>query len=195
MHRRSVSLLVFLVAAAVACGDADQAPEEVAAINPDSLSPEEVANLWPDPTRYPEMRDGRMDTVDMRGESPGAEWHVQVVNYTDTHIAMTYAFSNTGPDTVSFAADGQPRIVDDLGNVYSGLVVPENPRLEIETGASGMGVYLFTPQVATGAQTLTLYVNDSTAPVIRVGPWGLYHTPPEEEEEEEGAGMNLQAGD
>ena len=199
MIRSFHAFLALVVIAGAACGgqNGDEAEEAAAALNADSLSPEEIANLWPDPARYPEMRDGRMDTVDMRGESPGAEWHVQVVNYSDSHIAMTYAFSNNGVDTLSFAADGQPRLVDDMGNIYGGIVVPENPRLEIETGAMGMGVYVFGPKLAQGAQSLTLFVNDSTAPVIRVGPWGVHHTPAADEGdgEDEGGGMNLQTGD
>jgi hypothetical protein len=172
--------LALLVLSALACGGAsDEEAAESAPLPLDSLSAAEEAEFAVDPTRYPEMQDGRLDTVDMQTEVPtGPEtvalWHVQAVNYAPDFIAMTYAFGHDGPDSLAaFAADGQPRLEDNLGNVYTGLVVPENPRLESAMGTMSVGVYLFQPTLVAGADSLTLYVNETTPPVIKVGPWAV----------------------
>lgn len=166
-----------------ACRGGEDEALEPAPIPLDSLSAEEEAQFAVDPTRFPEMQEGRLDTVDMQtqvatGPDHVALWHVQAINYTNDFIAITYAFGHDGPDSVAyFAADRQPRLMDNLGNVYEGAVVPENPRLESAQGTMSVGVYVFQPALAARADSLTLYVNDSTSPVIRVGPWGVYHTP------------------
>jgi hypothetical protein len=174
-------------------------PEEAAVPEPapfDSLTDEEKASFIVDVTRYPEMQEGRLDTVDMKAEvrtgpEDGAGWHVQAVNYAPDFIALTYVFFYTGPDSVTrFAADHQPRLVDDQGNMYEGLLLPDNPRLEIEANSTGMGVYVFEPALVQDADSLTLLINDATAPVMRVGPWGVYHTPADT-----GATLRLQPGD
>lgn len=185
MHRIP-HLCLLLALGALAC---EREPVEEAAepapLPLDSLTVEEQAQFAVDPTRFPEMADGRLDTVDMRGQVPTgpndvAAWHVQALNYASNHIAMTYAFWYTGPDSAAnFAADRQPRLVDDRGNVYEGMLVPENPRLAIERATTGVGVYVFQPALVQGADSLTLTINDLTSPVIRVGPWGVHHTPPD----------------
>ena len=176
-------LLVPVLLLPLACGGGEDEALEPAPVPIDSLSAEEEAQFAVDPTRFPEMQDGRLDTVDMQTQVPtGPEsialWHVQAINYSTDFIALTYAFGHDGPDSVAyFAADHQPRLVDDLGNVYEGSLVPENPRLEAAQGTMSVGVYVFQPALAAGADSLTLHVNDSTPPVIRVGPWGVDHTP------------------
>ncbi len=180
MPRWSRVAALLLAAAALACRGASETAEESAEapLPLDSLTPSELETLAPDPLRYPEMQGGRLDTVDMRSETPDALWEVQVINYADSHIAITYAFSYSGPDSATmFAADGQPRLEDNLGNVYQGVVVPDNPRLEIESGATGLGVYLFSPGLAQRADSLTLFINDSTPPILRIGPWGVFQAP------------------
>lgn len=173
---RHTMMIVALPLALQACGDAEPEPEDPGEADTFVLSEEEEAAFAVDPLKYPEMQDGRLDTVDMVGSSDDASWHVQAMNYTDQYIAMTYAAWYVGPDSViRLAADGQPRLVDDLGNVYQGQVVAHNPRIEVETGTTAVGVYLFADPLAQGADSLTLHVNDSTPPVIRVGPFGVDH--------------------
>ena len=85
---------------------------------------------------------------------------------------MTYAAWYTGPDSlVQFAADGQPYLIDDEGNRYEGVVTPDNPRIKVESGSTAVGVLAFAPGLSPLADSLSLHVNESTAPVIRVGPW------------------------
>jgi hypothetical protein len=143
----------------------------------DSLTAVEQEKFALDPLRFPEMQGaGALDTIDMtaRSTSGDAAWNVQVFNYTENHLAMTYAAWYTGPDSlVLFAADGQPYLIDEEGNRYDGVVTPTNPRLKIETDNTAVGVLAFGPGLAPTADSLTLYVNDSTAPVIRVGPWPI----------------------
>jgi hypothetical protein len=153
-------------------GDAGTADTLVAV---DSLTAAELEQFALDPTRFPEMQDGGpLDTVDMTERSAGgdAAWHVQVLNYTANHLAMTYAAWYTGPDSlVMFAADGQPYLLDEEGNRYEGVVTPDNPRLKVETENTAVGVLAFGPGLSPTADSLTLFVNDSTQPVIQVGPW------------------------
>lgn len=178
--RRFVPLLAALSIAAAACADADRGADEPAAGDslPDTLTTREQSRFAVDPLRYPEMRDGRLDTVDMIARGDAAAWHVQAMNYGDPFIAMTYAAWYTGPDSVArFAADGQPQLLDDVGNVYMGQVVPNNPRIEVETGTTAVGVYVFQGPLDTRADSLTLYINDTTPPVLTVGPFGVEHTP------------------
>lgn len=166
--------LVSLVSLAPACsrGPGDAAEGEPLPL--DQLTPEEEASFFLDPTRYPEMQEGRLDTVDMSGQTDDAAWHVQVVNYAPSHIGMTYVFAYVGPEEVAqFAADRQPQLVDDRGNTYDGQLVLDNPRLAIESGSTGVGVYVFQPALIAGADSLTLLINDSTSPVIRIGPWNV----------------------
>jgi hypothetical protein len=176
-------ILAPLLLVPLACGGGEEETAEPAPVPLDSLSAEEEAQFAVDPTRFPEMQDGRLDTVDMQTRVPTgsdhiALWHVQAVNYTTDFIAITYAFGHDGPDSVAyFAVDHQPRLRDNLGNVYEGTLVAENPRLESAQGTMSVGVFLFQPALAAGADSLTLYVNDSTPPVIRVGPWGVNHAP------------------
>jgi hypothetical protein len=143
----------------------------------DSLTAVEQEKFALDPLRFPEMQgSGPLDTIDMtsRSTSGDAAWHVQVLNYSKNHLAMTYAAWYTGPDSlVLFAADGQPYLVDEEGNRYDGVVTPTNPRLKIETDNTAVGVLAFGPGLAATADSLTLHVNDTTAPVIRVGPWPI----------------------
>lgn len=183
----------FLLAGAVACGrgDGDRGADAFRdTLAGDTVAGEESEDFWVDPAPFAEMKDGRLDTVDMVGRSDDAAWHVQQMNYTDQFIAMTYATWYIGPDSlVHFAADRQPYLRDDRGNVYEGNLVPDNPRIKIETGTTGVGVYVFDGPVAPEADSLTLYVNDSTPPVIQVGPFAVEHeagglqmgaSPPEE---------------
>lgn len=141
----------------------------------DSVTAAEMEKFALDPTRFPEMEgSGALDTVDQtaRSATQDAAWHVQVLNYTTNHLAMTYAAWYTGPDSlVMFAADGQPYLLDDEGNRYDGVLTPDNPRLKIETDNTAVGVFAFGPGLSPAADSLTLYVNDSTEPRIRVGPW------------------------
>ena len=107
-----------------------------------------------------------------RSATGDAAWQVQYLNYAEGHVAMTYAAWYTGPDSlVQFAADGQPYLLDDAGNRYEGVATPTNPRIKVETDNTAVGVFAFGPGLSPGADSLTLYVNDSTEPVIRVGPW------------------------
>ena len=142
----------------------------------DSLTAAEQEQFALDPTRFPEMQGGGpLDTVDMtsRSRAGDAAWHVQVLNYAPNHIAMTYAAWYTGADSlVMFAADGQPYLRDEDGNVYPGVLTPDNPRLKVETDNTAVGVLAFGPGgLSSTADSLSLFVNDSTQPVIRVGPW------------------------
>jgi hypothetical protein len=182
IHRWTVWVLVLLFISAQAC-EREEEVAEPAPLPLDSLTAAERSTFIVDVSRYPEMQEGRLDTVDMMAEvqtgpEDGAGWQVQAVNYAPDFIAISYVFFYTGPDSVArFAADNQPRLVDNLGNNYEGLLLPDNPRLEIEANATGMGVYLFQPGLVQGADSLTLMINAGTEPVIRVGPWGVYHTP------------------
>lgn len=174
---------------ALACGGGSEESAEPAPVPLDSLTAAEREAMQVDPLRYPEMQDGRLDTVDMRADTPDALWHVQAINYATEHIAITYTFGYVGPEpSTKFAADRQPRLVDNRGNVYEGMVVPDNPRLEIESGSTGVGVYVFRPGLVQDADSLSLMINDSTAPTLRIGPWGVVHTPPSE------GGIGIQPG-
>jgi hypothetical protein len=140
----------------------------------DSVTSTEMEQFALDPTRFPEMQGGPLDTVDQTERSAigDAAWHVQVLNYSNNHMAMTYAAWYTGPDSlVQFAADGQPYLLDEEGNRYEGVLTPDNPRLKVETDNTAVGVLAFAPGLDPAADSLTLHVNDSTAPIIRVGPW------------------------
>ena len=143
----------------------------------DSMTAAEQEKFALDPLRFPEMTGtAPLDTIGLteRSAAGDAAWNVQIVNYDENHLAMTYAAWYTGPDSlVLFAADGQPYLVDDEGNRYEGVVTPNNPRLKIETDNTAVGVLAFAPGLAQEADSLTLHVNDSTAPVIRVGPWPI----------------------
>ncbi|MDX1623081.1 MAG: hypothetical protein R3199_03785 [Gemmatimonadota bacterium] len=185
MNRLFTVLLfaAFGVAVSLGCGEAgtdgngDEEPvAEEAEI--DTLTSEEKETFAVDPTRYREMEGGRLDTVDMVGRSDDAAWHVQVMNYAPGFTAMTYAAWYVGPDSVAwFAADHQPYLEDDLGNRYEGVEVLDNPRIKVESGTTAVGVYVFDERLSARADSLTLHVNDSTAPVIRVGPFGVEHQP------------------
>jgi hypothetical protein len=164
----------------LACSEADSGGDAGTAdtlVPVDSLTASELEQFALDPTRFPEMQDGGpLDTVDMTERSAGgdAAWHVQVLNYTANHLAMTYAAWYTGPDSlVMFAADGQPYLLDEEGNRYDGVVTPDNPRLKVESDNTAVGVLAFGPGLAPTADSLTLFVNDSTQPIIRVGPWSI----------------------
>ena len=141
----------------------------------DSITAAEMKRFAVDPRRFPEMQGtAPLDSIDMtaRSSADDAAWHVQWLNYAENHIAMTYAAWYTGPDSlVQFAADGQPYLLDDEGNRYEGVVTPDNPRIKVETDNTAVGVFAFGPGLSPEADSLTLYVNDSTEPVIRVGPW------------------------
>jgi hypothetical protein len=162
----------------LACSEADSGGDAGTAdtlVPVDSLTASELEQFALDPTRFPEMQDGGpLDSVDMTERSAGgdAAWHVQVLNYTANHLAMTYAAWYTGPDSlVMFAADGQPYLLDEEGNRYDGVVTPDNPRLKVESDNTAVGVLAFGPGLAPTADSLTLFVPDSTPPIIRVGPW------------------------
>lgn len=184
-----------LLATTIACGEGSPPPDENPDADdlPDTLTTDEQSNFAPDPLRYSEMRDGRLDTIDMIGEDGPAAWHVQSINYNPNLIAMTYAAWYTGADSVAlFAADNQPYLVDDLGNTYLGVVVPKNPRISVESGTTAVGVYVFTPALETGAQSLRFFVNDSTPPVLEIGPFSVYHeTSPMAKGEEDQPGASL----
>lgn len=173
--------LVLVASFGAACGDGEpRATAGIDSLSADSapLTAAEEESFRVDPTRYVEMDDGRLDTVDMTARSDGAAWQIQAMNYAPSHIALTYAAWYNGPDSLAlFAADGQPHLVDDLGNVYPGHMVPDNPRIKVENGTTAVGVYLFEGPVAERADSLTLVVNDSTPPIIRVGPFGVRHEP------------------
>ncbi len=184
---RHTLVIVALPFALHACADPEPEPEEPGEVDTAGLTEEERTSFVVDPLRYTEMQDGRLDTVDMVGRSDDAAWHVQAMNYANQYTAMTYAAWYVGPDSVArFAADGQPRLVDNLGNVYPGQAVPGNPRIVVESGSTAVGVYVFANRVAQNADSLTLYVNDSTPPVIQVGPFGVEHQP-------EGGGLQMGA--
>lgn len=173
----NAALTAALPAAILSCADADrEADERIAESDTVILTEEEEAAFAVDPLKYPEMEEGRLDTLDLVGESDDAAWHAQIINYGDGHIAMTYAAWYVGPEpAVRFAADDQPRLVDEQGNVYAGQTVAHNPRIEVESGSTALGVYVFAGPLAQDADSLTLYVNDSTPPVIRIGPFGVEH--------------------
>jgi hypothetical protein len=165
-----------LLALALACSNGKE--ETGLAEQPipyDSITAAEMKRFAVDPRRFPEMQGtAPLDSIDMtaRSSADDAAWHVQWLNYAENHIAMTYAAWYTGPDSlVQFAADGQPYLLDDEGNRYEGVVTPDNPRIKVETDNTAVGVFAFGPGLSPGADSLTLYVNDSTEPVIRVGPW------------------------
>lgn len=167
-----------VILAAVACGrgtpDGETAPADT--VLPDTLTAVEQSEFAVELDRFREMEGGRLDTVDMITRGDDAAFHVQILNYTPEYTALTYAAWYTGSDSaVMFAADDQPRLVDDLGNVYRGVVIPDNPRFEVESGTTAVGVYVFRPVLAPQADSLSLWINDSTAPVLRVGPFGVHH--------------------
>lgn len=161
----------------LACSDGAQEETGLAEqpIPYDSITATEMEKFALDPRRFPEMQGtAPLDSIDLtaRSSSEDAAWHVQYLNYAEGHIAMTYAAWYTGPDSlVQFAADGQPYLLDDEGNRYDGVLTPDNPRLKVETDNTAVGVLAFGPGLSPLADSLTLHVNDSTAPVIRVGPW------------------------
>lgn len=166
----------------------------------DSLTTAEQEAFAVDPLRYPEMRGGRLDTVDMLAELADAGWHLQAANYKPDYTALTYAAWYTGPDSAAIlAADGQPYLRDELGNVYRGLVIPENPRFQVASGTTAVGVYVFQPGLAPGADSLILFINDSTTPVFRIGPFGVRHAADggslSPNEREAGDGVELLTGD
>ncbi len=174
-----ISLLIAVGVSFTACQQSDPANTTVDDPEvelPDTLSAEEQSAFAVDLKRYQEMAGGRLDTVDMLGRADDAAWHVQVLNYRTDLIAMTYATWFSGADSAALlAADGQPHLEDNLGNVYNGVVIPSNPRFKVDSGTTAVGVYVFTPEVDTRADSLTLFINDSTSPTIRVGPFGIFH--------------------
>ena len=177
MIARSTAWLAAALCLAPGCGR-DREGETGLAEKPvpyDSVTAAEMERFALDPTRFPEMEGGgALDTVDQteRSASGDAAWQVQVLNYSTNHIAMTYAAWYTGPDSlVQFAADRQPYLLDEEGNRYEGVLTPDNPRIKVESDNTAVGVFAFSPGLKQAADSLTLYVNDSTAPVIRVGPW------------------------
>jgi hypothetical protein len=171
----------------------DAAPADTAL--PDTLTAGEQSAFAVELDRFQEMQGGRLDTVDMIARGDDAAFHVQILNYTSDYTALTYAAWYTGPDSaVMFAADDQPRLVDNLGNVYRGIVIPDNPRFEVETGTTAIGVYVFRPVLAQQADSLTLMVNDSTPPVLRIGPFGVYHEATLRREDP-GRRLRMQPGD
>lgn len=181
MTTRSTARIGIALWLALACSGGTEAESELAddPVALDSVTAAEMERFALDPTRFPEMEGSALDTVDQTARSPtgDAAWHVQVLNYTTNHVAMTYAAWYTGPDSlVQFAADGQPYLIDDAGNRYDGVLTPDNPRLKVETDNTAVGVFAFGPGLSPAADSLTLYVNDSTAPVIRVGPWPVPRT-------------------
>lgn len=195
-RRTAFGLALYVSLLGTACDRGVPADEAAPADTtiPDTLTSEEQSGFAVELDRFQEMQGGRLDTVDMIARGDDAAFHVQVLNYTPEYTALTYAAWYTGPDSaVMFAADDQPRLVDDLGNVYRGVVIPDNPRFEVETGTTAVGVYVFRPVLAPQADSLTLIVNDSTRPVLRVGPFGVYHeaTPGEEPARR----LRMQAGD
>ena len=176
--RRAFGLAVCLSLLGVACDRGAPADEATPAdtVLPDTLTADEQSAFAVELDRFQEMQGGRLDTVDMIARGDDAAVHVQSINYSPEYTALTYAAWYTGPDsTVMLAADDQPRLVDDLGNTYRGIVIPDNPRFEVETGTTAVGVYVFRPVLAPQADSLTLIVNDSTPPVLKVGPFGVHH--------------------
>lgn len=162
----------FLVLALFACGGS--AEDEDDELSLDELSVEEESEFAVDPLRFPEMQDGRLDTVDAQGNDGDAVWHVQAINYTPSYTAITYAAWYTGTDeSARFAADHQPYLLDDDGNHYVASAVPGNPRIQVERGTTAVGVLVFSPPLDAQADSLSLVVNDSTPPVIRIGPWSV----------------------
>ncbi|MGH2980660.1 MAG: hypothetical protein ACRDKV_01275 [Solirubrobacterales bacterium] len=177
MSVRAIVPIAAALSLAVACSG-ESGEESGLAEKPipyDSLTAAEQEEFALDPLRFPEMQgSGPLDSINMtaRSASGDAAWNVQFLNYAENHLAMTYAAWYTGPDSlVLFAADGQPYLMDEDGNRYDGVVTPNNPRIKVETESTAVGVFAFGPGLAMGADSLTLYVNDSTPPVIRVGPW------------------------
>ena len=190
-----LAVCVFLLG--VACDPRAPADEAAPAdtVLPDTLTSGEQSGFAVELDRFPEMQGGRLDTVDMIERRDDAAFHVQILNYGPEYTALTYAAWYTGPDSaVMFAADDQPRLVDDLGNVYRGIVIPDNPRFEVETGTTAVGVYVFRPVLAPQADSLTLFVNDSTPPVLEVGPFGVQHEATLGEEDP-ARRLRMQAGD
>lgn len=186
MTHRRIQIPIYLVTLTTllaGCGGEDPAPEAEAEPSlPDTLTTREQTSFAVDLARHSEMSRGRLDTVDMTGTTDSAMWHVQVLNYRTDFIAMTFAAAYAGPDEQGlFAADGQPRLVDNLGNVYLGSVIPSNPRFAVDSGTTAVGVYVFRPALDIDADSLTLFVNETTAPVIEVGPFGTFHDPVAEE--------------
>jgi len=168
-HRLAVP---FLALALLACGGSGEDEDDELSL--DELSVEEESEFAVDPLRFPEMRDGRLDTVDAQADDGDAVWHLQAINYTQPYTSITYAAWYTGPDeSARFAADHQPYLLDENGNRYMAMAVPENPRIEVERGTTAVGVLVFTPGVQAQADSLSLVVNDSTSPVIRIGPWSV----------------------
>lgn len=176
-------LVVAALALLSACGgDAPDPALDAEEPLPDTLTTREQASFAVDLKRHSEMSRGRLDTVDMTGTTEGAMWHVQILNYRPDFIAMTFAAAYAGTEEQGlFAADRQPQLVDNLGNVYLGTVIASNPRFAVDRGTTAVGVYVFRPPLDTSADSLTLFVNDSTAPVIEVGPFGTFHDPSAEE--------------
>lgn len=180
--RRSLRGLLLAAVAALGLGFAcgregpGDEPDPVDPAMIDTLTSNEQQSFAVDLDRFHEMQGGRLDTVDMIARGDDAAFHVQILNYTSEFTALTYAAWYSGPDSsVMFAADDQLRLEDELGNTYRGIVIATNPRFAVESGTTAVGVYVFRPAVAAEADSLTLYVNDSTPPVLRVGPFGVRH--------------------
>lgn len=176
MILRPLTPLAAALTVILACSDGAEEATDTADPTPlDSITAAEMEKFALDPRRFPEMEGtAPLDSVDLTARSAGedAAWHVQYLNYAEGHVAMTYAAWYTGPDSlVQFAADGQPYLVDNEGNRYDGVLTPDNPRIKVETDNTAVGVLAFGPGLSPLADSLTLHVNDSTAPVIRVGPW------------------------
>jgi len=169
-HRRL--FVPFLALALFACGGSAQDDDDELSL--EELSVEEESEFALDPLRFPEMHDGRLDTVDAGGNDEDAVWHVQAINYAPTYTAITYAAWYTGTDeSTRFAGDHQPYLLDEDGNRYVATAVPGNPRIEVERGTTAVGVLVFSPGLTAQADSLSLVVNDSTPPVIRIGPWNV----------------------
>lgn len=165
-----------LAVAVAACGGDEGAgePGDDEELSLTELSPEEETEFAVDPLRFPEMQDGRLDTVDAIGRGDDAAWHVQAIAYTEPYTSITYAAWYTGSEAEArFAADHQPYLEDENGNRYDGMAVPANPRIAVERETTAVGVYVFMPGVEADADSLTLFINDSTPPVIRIGPWSV----------------------
>ena len=67
---------------------------------------------------------------------------------------------------------GRALLLEEEANRSLELAAGNNPRLKVETDNTAVGVLAFGPGgLSSTADSLSLFVNDSTQPVIRVGPW------------------------